>query len=163
MHSVKTFFFPCCKLRHKMSQNIVFLKAICLLIENWTVVYWCLKMKPFRARVDLNRFGEGENLSYKTTDSTLLKVSTQLYVESKGATIFSPESSSELWSRSVMGPGPEESGIQRVTKRCRLSLLTNSALAYQPKCGGEGGELRGLSQWVQLYTGAQINFGDLTP
>ncbi len=26
--------------------------------------------------------------------------------------------------------------------------------------GGE--ELRGLSQWVQLYTGAQINFGDLT-
>ncbi len=28
---------------------------------------------------------------------------------------------------------------------------------------GEGGELRGLSQWAQLYTGAQINFGDLTP
>ncbi len=27
----------------------------------------------------------------------------------------------------------------------------------------EGGELWGLSQWVQLYTGAQINFGDLTP
>ncbi len=27
----------------------------------------------------------------------------------------------------------------------------------------EGGELPGLSQWVQLYTGAQINFGDLTP
>ncbi len=27
----------------------------------------------------------------------------------------------------------------------------------------EGPELRGLSQWVQLYTGAQINFGDLTP
>jgi hypothetical protein len=26
-----------------------------------------------------------------------------------------------------------------------------------------GGELRGLSQCVQLYTGAQINFGDLTP
>ncbi len=28
---------------------------------------------------------------------------------------------------------------------------------------GGRGELRGLSQWVQLYTGAQINFGDLTP
>ncbi len=28
---------------------------------------------------------------------------------------------------------------------------------------GKGGELRGLCQWVQLYTGAQINFGDLTP
>jgi len=25
------------------------------------------------------------------------------------------------------------------------------------------GELRGLTQGVQLYTGAQINFGDLTP
>ncbi len=31
-----------------------------------------------------------------------------------------------------------------------------------PKCRG-GGELRCLSQWVQLYTGAHINFGDLTP
>jgi SLIT-ROBO Rho GTPase activating protein len=31
-----------------------------------------------------------------------------------------------------------------VTKRCRLSWLTNSALVYEPKCGG--GELRGLSQ-----------------
>ncbi len=28
---------------------------------------------------------------------------------------------------------------------------------------GGGRVLRGLSQWVQLYTGAQINFGDLTP
>ncbi len=28
---------------------------------------------------------------------------------------------------------------------------------------GGGGTLRGLSQWVKLYTGAQINFGDLTP
>jgi hypothetical protein len=43
---------------------------------------------------------------------------------------------------------------QGVTKRCRRSWLTNSALVYEPKCGG-GGELRGLSQWVQLYTGAQ--------
>jgi hypothetical protein len=31
-----------------------------------------------------------------------------------------------------------------------------------PNAGG-GGKLRGLSQWVQLYTGAQINFADLTP
>ncbi len=51
---------------------------------------------------------------------------------------------------------------QEVTKRCRLSRLTNSALVYEPKCGGAG-VLRGLSQWVQLqlYTGAQINSGDL--
>jgi hypothetical protein len=26
-----------------------------------------------------------------------------------------------------------------VTKRCRLSWLTNSALVYEPKCGGRGG------------------------
>jgi hypothetical protein len=34
---------------------------------------------------------------------------------------------------------------QGVTKRCRLSWLTNSAFVYQPKCEGRG-ELRGLSQ-----------------
>ncbi len=28
--------------------------------------------------------------------------------------------------------------------------------------GKGGGELRGLSQWVQLYAGAQINVRDLT-
>jgi hypothetical protein len=33
---------------------------------------------------------------------------------------------------------------QEVTKRCRLSWLTNSALVYEPKCGGRG--LRVLSQ-----------------
>jgi hypothetical protein len=52
-----------------------------------------------------------------------------------------------------------KSTIQGVTNRCRLSLLTNSALVYEPKGGGG---MRGLSQWVQLYTGAQINYGDLT-
>jgi hypothetical protein len=41
-------------------------------------------------------------------------------------------------------------------------LLTNSALKYKPKCGGGGGSGGGLSQWIQLYTGGQINFGDLT-
>jgi len=35
---------------------------------------------------------------------------------------------------------------ERVTKRCRLPWLTNSSLVYEPKCGGAGGELRGLSQ-----------------
>ncbi len=48
-------------------------------------------------------------------------------------------------------------------QRCRLSWLTNVALVYEPKCGGRGVELRGLCQWVQLYTEAQINLGDLTP
>jgi hypothetical protein len=32
---------------------------------------------------------------------------------------------------------------QGVIKRCRLSLLTNSALVYESKCEGRG-ELRGL-------------------
>ncbi len=57
-----------------------------------------------------------------------------------------------------------------ITKRCRLSWLTNSALVYEPK---RGRGWRGLSQWVQPTSpsllseyscvhGAQINFGDLT-
>jgi hypothetical protein len=29
-------------------------------------------------------------------------------------------------------------GLRGVTKRCRLSWLTNSALVYEPKCGGKG-------------------------
>ncbi len=40
---------------------------------------------------------------------------------------------------------------QGVTKRCRLSWLTNSVLVYEPKSGGVGG-LQGLCQWVQLCT-----------
>ncbi len=54
---------------------------------------------------------------------------------------------------------------QGVTKKSHLSWLTNSALVYEPKYRerrGEGG-LRDVSQRIQLYTGAQINFGDLTP
>ncbi len=42
------------------------------------------------------------------------------------------------------------------------SWLTNSALVYEPKYGGRGG-VAGFGQWVQMCTGAQINFGDLTP
>ncbi len=39
-------------------------------------------------------------------------------------------------------------------KRCRLSLLTNSAprKPTSPNSGGRGGGMRGLSQWVQLCT-----------
>jgi hypothetical protein len=36
--------------------------------------------------------------------------------------------------------------VQGVTKRCRQSLLTNSALVYESQAGGWGWELRGLSQ-----------------
>jgi hypothetical protein len=47
--------------------------------------------------------------------------------------------------------------VQGVTKRCRPSWLTNSALVYVPKCGGGGG-----LETVGTH-GAKINFGDLTP
>jgi hypothetical protein len=36
-------------------------------------------------------------------------------------------------------------GTQGVTKRCRLSWMTNSALVYEPKGRGRGGVWRGLS------------------
>ncbi len=54
---------------------------------------------------------------------------------------------------------------QGVTRRRRLSLLTNSVLVYEPKCGGRG-VLRGLSQWKQLCNHVTVkpryvNFGDL--
>jgi hypothetical protein len=47
-----------------------------------------------------------------------------------------------------------------VTKRCRLSWLTNSALVYEPKCGGGGGY--GVPANVYIIVRAQINFGDLS-
>ncbi len=50
---------------------------------------------------------------------------------------------------------------QGVTKKCRLSWLTNSALVYEPKCGGGGAF--GVSANEHSAHGAQINFGDLTP
>ncbi len=49
----------------------------------------------------------------------------------------------------------------QVTKRFRLSWLTNSALVYEPKCGG-----RDFGASTNKYSCAhevQINFGDLTP
>ncbi len=45
---------------------------------------------------------------------------------------------------------------QGVTKKCRLSWLTNSALVYEPKWGVSANEYRSCAH------GAQINFGDLT-
>ncbi len=40
--------------------------------------------------------------------------------------------------------------MQEVTKRCRLSWLTNSALAYEPKYERRGGGLWVLSQWLHV-------------
>jgi hypothetical protein len=70
---------------------------------------------------------------------------------------------SDPWYKKHEGPHSTfEACDQGVKKRCRLSLLTNSALDMSPNAGGR---LRGLSQWVQHITwhGAQINVGDLPP
>jgi hypothetical protein len=53
-------------------------------------------------------------------------------------------------------------GVQGVTKRCRLSWLTNSAFAYEPKCRGRGGCWVSANEYSCTHK-AQINFGDLTP
>ncbi len=54
--------------------------------------------------------------------------------------------------------------IQAVTKRCRLSWLTNRALVYEPECGGGGdGGVSASANEYSCAQGAQINFGDLIP
>ncbi len=57
-----------------------------------------------------------------------------------------------------------DSCFQGVTKRCRLSLLTNSALVIRVQMWGEGGSCGGtaISTAVHItWHEAQINFGDL--
>jgi hypothetical protein len=49
---------------------------------------------------------------------------------------------------------PHSHSYQGVTKRCRLSWLTNSALVYEPQMQ-EGRVLRGLGQREQLCTWSQ--------
>ncbi len=47
-----------------------------------------------------------------------------------------------------------------------MSSILAPKWAKRAQMGGggvRGGELRDLSQWVQLYTGAQVNFGALAP
>ncbi len=55
---------------------------------------------------------------------------------------------------------------QGVTKRCRLYLLTNSALVIRVQMREEGGSCRVSANDTAVritWRGAQINFGDLTP
>jgi hypothetical protein len=52
---------------------------------------------------------------------------------------------------------------QGVTKTCRLSWLTNSALVYEPKCGGWGWGCGASANEYSCAHGAQIKFADLTP
>ncbi len=51
--------------------------------------------------------------------------------------------------------------IHGVTKRCRLSWLTNIALVYEPNAGV--GDCVVSAKEYSCARGAQINFGDLTP
>jgi hypothetical protein len=65
--------------------------------------------------------------------------------------------------------GPPDQAIPSVTPAKELQrdvvyLGWPVAPSYlSPNAGAGVGGLRGLSQWVKLYTGTQINFGDLTP
>jgi len=45
---------------------------------------------------------------------------------------------------------------------CRLSWMTNSALLYEPKCGGRGEVAESSANEYSCKPGAQINFGDIT-
>ncbi len=52
---------------------------------------------------------------------------------------------------------------QGVTKRCRLSWLTNSVLVYEPKCGGEVGVAGSQQMSTAVHLEPQIKFVNLTP
>jgi hypothetical protein len=52
---------------------------------------------------------------------------------------------------------------QGVTKKCRLSWLTNSALVGEPKCGRGGRGFLVSANGYSCAHVAQTNFGDLAP
>ncbi len=58
--------------------------------------------------------------------------------------------------------GDRRARAEGVTKRCRLSWLTNST-RIGVQIGGEGESSRVVANEYSYAHGAQINFGDLTP
>ncbi len=63
------------------------------------------------------------------------------------------------------GGGKEETLLRPppgVTKRCRLSWLTKSAIEYEPRCGGRGKGCKDSANEYSCAHEAQINFVDLT-
>ncbi len=70
---------------------------------------------------------------------------------------------SRIWPETKIG----KSYKQGVTKRCRLSLLTNSARPTHIRVQMRGGGIAGsqpMSTAVHItWHGAQVNFGDLPP
>jgi hypothetical protein len=68
----------------------------------------------------------------------ILKISSPLTLMEPESFVDVFESFLNLHGRKVSRV-PWEARGQGVTKRCRLSWLTNSALVYEPKCGGSCG------------------------
>ncbi len=70
-----------------------------------------------------------------------------------------------MWASRLSASYPV-AGPQRVTKRCRLSLLTNSALVIRVQMRGEGevagSQLMSTAMHITWHV-AQTNFGDLPP
>ncbi len=64
----------------------------------------------------------------------------------------------------VWTPTFSDATAQGVAKWCRLQYPGRpiAPSCMSPNAGGER-ELRVLRKWIELYTGAQINFGNLTP
>jgi hypothetical protein len=98
-------------------------------------------VEPFRTRK-----GVGGPKSYDSTESLVLFIQYSLFDPNHLA--------SANYCVSVLPRG--------VTKRCRLYWLTNSALVYEPICGGEG-EFRGSANEYSCTQEPKRNFGDLTP
>ncbi len=66
---------------------------------------------------------------------------------------------SVIWAQKVKILRAHPRGLQKDV----VYLGGPIAPTYMSPNAGGGGKLQGLSQWVQLYAGAQINFEDLTP
>ncbi len=63
-------------------------------------------------------------------------ISARIYLKVTGKKIKLFMKTEELIA--LFGASPVEHGGQGVTKRCRLSWLTNSVLVHEHKCGGGG-------------------------
>ncbi len=78
-----------------------------------------------------------------------------------------PWSATSLWRRwASLAISPEPVSQRVITKRCRLSLVTNSALVYESQCGGwrEVAVSQPMSTAVHItWHGAQRNFINLPP
>jgi hypothetical protein len=102
-------------------------------------------------------FGRLSRLNYRNQNGCLIMRSGQYRLSKRGFLYYilvfflrrSPSSTLRVFCSRVLARA----------KRCRLSWLTNSALVYEPKCGGGCGI---SANEYSCAHGAQINFRDLT-